>query len=69
MKRTCAKHTLEQSGTKISQFIKSGITIKKVINNMVFDAKPVDAISKALRDSMLSFMSAMAEAQTIAKSF
>ena len=31
---------------------------------MVFDAKPVDAMSKAVRDSMLSFMSAMAEAQT-----
>ncbi len=50
----------------IRKFIESGITIKTVINNMVFDAKPPDAMSKAVRDSMLSFMSAMAEAQTIA---
>ena len=50
----------------IRKFIESGVTIKTVINNMVFDAKPPNAMSKAVRDSMLSFMSAMAEAQTIA---
>ena len=50
----------------IRKFIEGGVTIKTVINNMVFDAKPPDAMSKAVRDSMLSFMSAMAEAQTIA---
>ena len=53
MKRTCAKHTPEQSGTNISQFIESGVTIKTVINNMVFDAKPPDAMSKAVRDATL----------------
>ena len=50
----------------IRKFLELGVTIKTVINNMVFDAKPPDAMSKAVRDSMLSFMSAMAEAQTIA---
>jgi len=50
----------------IRKFLELGVTIKTVINNMVFDAKPLDAMSKAVRDSMLSFMSAMAEAQTIA---
>ena len=50
----------------IREFINRGVTIKTVINNMVFDAKPTDAMAKAVRDAMLSFMSAMAEAQTTA---
>ena len=50
----------------IRLFLDKGVTIKTVINGMIFDAKPPDAMSKAVRDSMLSFMSAMAEAQTIA---
>ena len=33
---------------------------------MTFDAKPPDAMTKAIRDSMLSCMSAMAEAQALA---
>ena len=52
--------------TNIREFINRGVTIKTVINNMVFDAKPTDAMAKAVRDAMLSFMSAMAEAQTTA---
>ena len=52
--------------TNIREFINRGVTIKTVINNMVFDAKPTDAMAKAVRDAMLSFMSAMAEAQTMA---
>ena len=52
--------------TNIREFINRGVTIKTVINNMVFDAKPTDATAKAVRDAMLSFMSAMAEAQTMA---
>ena len=47
-------------------FLDRGVTIKTVINNMVFDAKPQGAMSKAVRDAMLSFMSAMAEAQAVA---
>ena len=50
----------------IRLFLDRGITIRTVINGMTFDAKPQDAMGKALRDAMLSFMSAMAEAQTIA---
>ena len=50
----------------IREFLNRGVSIKTVINNMVFDAKPADAMSKAVRDAMLSFMSAMAEAQTVA---
>lgn len=50
----------------IRLFLDRGVTIKTVINNMTFDAKPKDAMSKAVRDAMLSFMSAMAEAQAVA---
>ena len=47
-------------------FLDRGVSIKTVINQMTFDAKPKDAMAKAIRDAMLSFMSAMAEAQAIA---
>ena len=50
----------------IRLFLDRGVTIKTIINSMTFEAKPKDAMSKAVRDAMLSFMSAMAEAQTIA---
>ena len=50
----------------IRLFLDKGVTIKTVINGMIFDAKPPDAMSKAVRDAMLSFMSAMAKAQAIA---
>ena len=46
----------------IRLFLDRGVTIKTVINGMTFDAKPQDAMGKAVRDAMLSFMSAMAEA-------
>ena len=47
-------------------FLDRGVTIRTVINSMTFDAKPPDAMAKAIRDAMLSFMSAMAEAQALA---
>ena len=51
---------------KIRLFLDRGVTIRTVINSMTFDAKPTDAMAKAIRDAMLSFMSAMAEAQALA---
>ena len=50
----------------IRLFLDRGVTIRTVINGMIFDAKPPDAMAKAIRDAMLSFMSAMAEAQALA---
>ena len=47
-------------------FLDRGVTIKTVINGMTFDAKPQDAMGKAVRDAVLSFMSTMAEAQAAA---
>ena len=50
----------------IRLFLDRGVTIRTVVNGMTFDAKPTDAMAKAIRDAMLSFMSAMAEAQALA---
>lgn len=50
----------------IRLFLDRGVTIRTVINGMTFDARPRDAMGKAVRDAMLSFMSAMAEAQAAA---
>ena len=50
----------------IRLFLDKGVTIRTVINSMTFYAKPPDAMAKAIRDAMLSFMSAVAEAQTLA---
>ena len=50
----------------IRVFLDRGVTIRTVINSITFDAKPPDAMAKAIRDAILSFMSAMAEAQALA---
>ena len=50
----------------IRLFSDRSVTIKTVINGMTFDAKPPDAMAKAIRNAILSFMSAMAEAQAAA---
>ena len=50
----------------IRLFLDRGVTVRTVINGMTFYAKPPDAMAKAIRDAMLSFMSAMAEAQALA---
>ena len=42
----------------IRLFLDRGVTIKTVINGRTFDAKPQDSMGKAVRDAMLSFMSA-----------
>jgi DNA invertase Pin-like site-specific DNA recombinase len=47
----------------IRDFINRGVTIKTVINNMVFDGKTTDPTQKAIRDALIGFMAAMAEAQ------
>lgn len=41
----------------------TGVIIRTVINAMVFDGTSTDPMQKAVRDAMLSFMAAMAEAQ------
>jgi putative DNA-invertase from lambdoid prophage Rac len=47
----------------IREFIRRGVVIKTVINNMTFDGSTKDPMQKAVRDSLINFMAAMAEAQ------
>jgi DNA invertase Pin-like site-specific DNA recombinase len=47
----------------IREFINRGVTIKTVINGMVFDGTTTDPTQKAIRDALIGFMAAMAEAQ------
>jgi putative DNA-invertase from lambdoid prophage Rac len=47
----------------VREFMKRGVVIKTVIHGMVFDGAAKDAMTKAVRDSLLNFMAATAEAQ------
>lgn len=47
----------------IRQFIQRGVTVKTVINNMTFDGAPKDPMQMAVRDALIGFMAAMAQAQ------
>lgn len=47
----------------IRGFINRGVTIRTVINNMTFDGTTKDPTQKAIRDALIGFMAAMAEAQ------
>jgi putative DNA-invertase from lambdoid prophage Rac len=40
-----------------------GVVVKTVINTMVFDGSTKDPIQKAVRDAMIAFMAATAQAQ------
>lgn len=47
----------------VRSLIAKGVTIKTVIHGMTFDGQSKDPMSKAVRDALLGFMAAMAEAQ------
>jgi putative DNA-invertase from lambdoid prophage Rac len=47
----------------IQRFMKKGIVIKTVINGFTFDGSTKDPMQKAVRDSLIGFMAAMAQAQ------
>jgi putative DNA-invertase from lambdoid prophage Rac len=47
----------------IRSFMKKGVIIKTVINGFTFDGKTTDPIQKAVRDSLIAFMAATAQAQ------
>lgn len=49
--------------TVIREFMSRGVKIKTVINRMVFDGSTKDPIQKAVRDALIGFMAATAEAQ------
>lgn len=50
----------------IRHFMRDGVVIKTVINGMVFDGSTTDPIQQAVRDALIAFMAATAEAQAVA---
>lgn len=50
----------------IRHFMRDGVVIKTVINRMVFDGATTDPIQQAVRDALIAFMAATAEAQAVA---
>jgi DNA invertase Pin-like site-specific DNA recombinase len=50
----------------IRHFMDEGVVIKTVINGMTFDGSTKDPIQQAVRDALIAFMAAIAEAQAIA---
>lgn len=47
----------------IRTFMKMGVVVKTVINGMTFDGATTDPIQQAIRDAMIAFMAATAQAQ------
>ncbi|MHC2021379.1 recombinase family protein [Methylobacterium sp. CM6247] len=47
----------------IREFMRRGVIVKTVINDMVFDGATTDPMLMAVRDALISFMAATAQAQ------
>lgn len=47
----------------IRALVRRGVIIKTIINNMVFDGSATDAMTMAVRDALIGFMAASAQAQ------
>src|SRR6202795_4415659 len=47
----------------IREFMRRGVVIRTVINNLTFDGATKDAMSCAVRDALIGFMAATAQAQ------
>jgi DNA invertase Pin-like site-specific DNA recombinase len=47
----------------IRQFMGRGVIIRTVINNFTFDGVTTDPMQKAVRDALIGFMAATAQAQ------
>lgn len=47
----------------IREFIRRGVIVRTVINNMTFDGSTTDATQQAVRDALIAFMAATAQAQ------
>lgn len=47
----------------IREFMRRGVIIRTVIHGMTFDGSTKDAMQKAVRDALIGFMAALAEAQ------
>lgn len=47
----------------IQEFLAKGVTVRTVINGMTFDGATTDPIQQAVRDALIAFMAATAQAQ------
>ena len=47
----------------IRDFMRRGVTVKTVINSMVFDGATTDPMQAAVRDALIGFMAALSQAQ------
>jgi DNA invertase Pin-like site-specific DNA recombinase len=47
----------------IREFLRRGVVIRTVINNMTFDGSTTDPMQQAVRDALIAFMAATAQAQ------
>ncbi|MGJ8585147.1 MAG: recombinase family protein [Marinosulfonomonas sp.] len=48
----------------IREFMRRGVVIRTVINNMTFDGATTDPMQEAVRDALIAFMAATAQAQS-----
>lgn len=53
----------EDVTSNIRDLLGRGVVIKTIINGMTFDGATTDPIQKAVRDALVAFLSAMAQAQ------
>lgn len=51
----------------VREFIRRGVIIRTVINNMTFDGTTTDPMQQAVRDALIGFMAAMAQAEAEVK--
>ena len=47
----------------LRELLRNGVTVKTVINKQTFDARPNNPTDEAVRDALIAFMAAQAEAQ------
>ncbi len=50
----------------IREFMRWGVVVRTVINGMTFDGSTKDPVQMAVRDSLIAFMAATAQAQAVA---
>jgi len=50
----------------LRELLRRGVTVKTVINGQTFEAQPKSATDEAVRDALIGFMAAQAEAQALA---
>jgi putative DNA-invertase from lambdoid prophage Rac len=53
----------DDATSTIRHLMNEGVVVKTVINGMTFDGSTTDPIQKAVRDAMIAFMAATAQAQ------